>query len=368
MTEGRDLVVAYYQWTLGPAHIARIRALDAVPGFRCRGVELASRERTRNYVLTDEDRELVDTVMEGVYEDLPLAKRVRAARAHLARTRPDVIIIDAPADPVQFLLRGTAHRLGIRAFTRWAATIADHPRFGWKEWLKGFVYRGWDGYLVTGLRGREYLESFGVSPDRMTECGNPVDAGPIERARETSSGERDSSFLFVGRFLVLKNLEAFIPAFARYVREGGTWRLRIAGTGDAETVARLKTLAEDTPAIEFLGHLQFDALVELYVREGALILPSYSENWGLVVNEAMHAGMPLALSETCGCFPELLDEGVNGFALDPHDEDSMVEALFQMERATPEARAAMGRRSLEVIADHGVERWAKSVASAIRQR
>jgi len=277
----------------------------------------------------------------------------------------DLFSNPAPADPVQFLLRSKAHRLGTLAFTRWAATVADHPRFGWKEWLKGFVYRGWDGYLVTGKRGLEYLLSFGVPVDRTVICGNPVDAAPIVRARVSTSTGRRPGFLFVGRFLVLKNLEAFVPAFARYVREGGRWGLKIAGSGDPDTVQRLRAAAADTPEIEFLGHLQFDELISLYVSEGALVLPSYSENWGLVVNEAMHAGMPIVISETCGCAPELLDEGGNGFALDPHDEDSMLRALFSMERLGQQERHAMSERSLEIIDDHDVDSWAHAVADAI---
>lgn len=365
-TNDRPVRIAYYQWTLGQAHMARIRALNSIPGLECRGVELASRERTRNYRLSADDRRLVDTVMEGIYEDLPLLARIRAASAHLEATRPDIIIIDAPADPVQFLLKRAARRLGIRPWTRWAATISDHPRFTWKEWLKGFIYRNWDHYLVTGERGLEYLQSFGVAAEKTTICGNPVDAGPIERARaEASPIHRRSSFLFVGRFLDLKNLDVFVPAFVRYLREGGRWRLRIVGTGEQADVARLEAAAAGVPDIEFLGHLQFDELIELYLHEGALVLPSYSENWGLVVNEAMHAGMPIVISDLCGCRPELLEEGRNGFAFDPHSERSIIDALFAMERLDEREREAMGRRSLEIIAEHGVERWARSVAGAV---
>ena len=109
--------VLYYQLTLGPAHMARIRALDAQPGIECLGVALAEKERTRNYQLTEEDRANVVTVMPGTYEDEPLVRRIRAARSHLRSDRPDAIIVDSPADPVQWMLGSTARGQGTAALT-----------------------------------------------------------------------------------------------------------------------------------------------------------------------------------------------------------------------------------------------------------
>jgi glycosyltransferase involved in cell wall biosynthesis len=361
-----DLRVFYYQVTLGPAHLARVRALDEVPGVSCRGVQLASAERTRRYRLEPSDAVGVDTILEGTYEDLGFAPLLRAACAHLAREAPDAIIIDAPADPVQWWLGRYARHLGILATTRWAATVTDHPRFGWKEFLKGFVYRGWDGYLVTGRRGLEYLRSFGVPEQAVAICGNPVDAEPIEAARIASSGGRAETFLFVGRFLSLKNLDAFLQAFLSYRERGGTWKLKLAGFGERDR--QLRETAQGVDAIEFLGNLQYPELIEAYTREGCLVLPSYSENWGLVVNEAMHAGMPVLVSRLCGSFVELVEEGGNGFGMDPFDEESMVEALQKMEALGPAERGAFSRRSVERVADHGLEPWARRVADFLRER
>lgn len=358
-----DLRILYYQVTLGPAHLARVRALEAMPGISCQGVRLASAEHTRHYHLEPECEKRVDTVLEGVYEDMGFARLLRAACAHLARSRPDAIVIDAPADPVQWWLGQYAKHRGILATTRWAATVTDHPRFGWKEFLKGFVYRGWDGYLVTGSLGLEYLQSFEVPQAAIAVCGNPVNAAPIETAREASSGERAKTFLFVGRFLSLKNLDAFLQAYRCYRLSGGTWGLKLAGFGEREPF--LREIAQGIESIEFLGNLQYPDLVDAYTREGCLVLPSYSENWGLVVNEAMHAGMPVLVSRHCGSFVELVEEGGNGFGMDPFDENSIIEALQKIEALGDEDRARFSLRSVERIADHGLEPWARCVADFI---
>ena len=360
----QDLLVLYIQPTLGPAHFARIRALDRQPGIRCRGVQLASRERSRDYRPSEEDVDLFETLIDGVYEDQPRLRVLRAGRALLARSCADAIIVDQPSDPVQSVLAAIARRRGILAFTRWASTELDFERKAWKEYLKGFLYRRFDGYLVTGRRARAYLETFAVPPQRIFECGNPSDSRFSQIAARNGGASRDASFLYAGRFLWLKNLPRLIAAFARYRAAGGTWSLELVGFGDEEP--RLRAEAAAVPGVTFLGHLQIEALARAYSRAGCLVLPSVSENWGLVVNEAMDCGAPVIVSRQCGCFPELLDEGANGFGIDPLDVEQIAQTLTRFASLSAEARAGMARRSREIARLHNADAWAVHVAEAIR--
>jgi glycosyltransferase involved in cell wall biosynthesis len=360
-----ELSVLYYQVTLGPAHFARIRALDALPGIRCHGVQLASGERTRAFALTPNDESACTTIAEGVYEDMSRERVARDAIRHLIEVRPDAIIIDALTDWAQARVSFHAKRRGIAVFMRWATTTLDYERQRWREWLKSFLYGRWDGYLTAGIRADEYLRSIGVDDARIYRCGNPVEASRIDAAhRERAPARRAHCFLFVGRFIPHKNLDRFLRAFARYREAGGDWGLRIAGLGPLE--ASLRAAAKGTPGVEFLGHLQLEALIDEYLTQGCLVLPSISENWGLVVNEAMHAGMPILISTPCGCHPELLDEGGNGFSLDPTNEDSMAASLERFAALDEPRREAMSARSREIIANHLPSSWARSVAAALR--
>jgi glycosyltransferase involved in cell wall biosynthesis len=362
--ESRDLLVLYLQPTLGPAHFARIRALDRQPGIRCRGVQLASRERSRDYRPGAEDVALFETLVDGVYEEQSRLRVIRAGRALLARSRADVLIVDQPSDPVQSVLAATARRRGMLAFTRWASTSVDFERRAWKEYLKGFLYRRFDGYLVTGSRARAYLETFAVPPQRIFECGNPSDSRFSQIAARDGVASREDSFLYAGRFLWLKNLPRLIAAFARYRAAGGTWRLDLVGFGEEE--AKLRSEAAAVPGVTFRGHLQIEALARAYSRAGCLVLPSVSENWGLVVNEAMDCGAPVIVSRQCGCFPELVDEGANGFGVDALDVEQIAQTLGRFAGLSAEAREGMARRSREIARLHGAEAWAVNVAGAIR--
>lgn len=361
-----DEVVFYYQLTLGPAHIVRIRSLDEQEGISCRGVALAAKEKTRKYDAAPPSDVEIEEITSGVYEEMRTGTVLRAARRHILATHPSVIIIDSPADPVQYRLGRWAQRRGILVFTRWAATWLDHPRVRWKEFLKGFIYRGWDGYLVTGIRAADYLASFGVSSEQIFSCGNPVDGNAIETiSQEIIVSGRSTDLFFAGRFLRLKNLVPFLRAFSRYRREGGELGLRLAGFG--ETESEVRSVAATIPDVELIGHLQFSDLVREYLSCAALVLPSYSENWGLVVNEAMHAGAPVLASTHVGCVPELVHEGTTGLLFDPLSEDSMVDVLHRFEAMSDSDRQAMSRTCHSEILEQTPDAWAARVAQGIRQ-
>ena len=70
------------------------------------------------------------------------------------------------------------------------------------------------------------------------------------------------------------------------------------------------------------------------------------EQWGLVVNEAMAAGLPVVISERCGCVPELVHNGVNGFAINPEDQPALTQIMVNLTNGTynPEKMGDESRR------------------------
>ena len=78
------------------------------------------------------------------------------------------------------------------------------------------------------------------------------------------------------------------------------------------------------------GFKQYDELPIYYGLAGAFIHASTTEQWGLVVNEAMAAGLPVIVSERCGCAPDLVENGRNGFTFDPYDVDALTHLMLKM--------------------------------------
>ena len=122
---------------------------------------------------------------------------------------------------------------------------------------------------------------------------------------------------------------------------------------------------ERMPPVRLLGHVQPEALAAEYEEADALVLPSIHDPWGLVVNEAMAAGLPVVVSSAAGAADDLVTDGWNGFVVPPFDAAALTRALETL-AADPGLRLEMGRHSAERIGE-GFEpqHWAAGMAEAV---
>jgi glycosyltransferase involved in cell wall biosynthesis len=112
------------------------------------------------------------------------------------------------------------------------------------------------------------------------------------------------------------------------------------------------------------GFKQYEELPAYYAHAGAFIHASTTEQWGLVVNEAMASGLPVLVSNRCGCAADLVKEGENGWTFDPTDEEKMVELMLKISEDET-LRKEMGLRSREIIEEWGPDRFASEVSAAV---
>ena len=100
-----------------------------------------------------------------------------------------------------------------------------------------------------------------------------------------------------------------------------------------------------------------------YAAADAFVIPTLEDNWSLVVPEAMACGLPILCSKYNGCWPELVQEGRNGWVFDPLDEQGTTETLSTAVRCQPEL-ATMGAESLAIVSEHSPRRAAQAILSA----
>lgn len=129
-------------------------------------------------------------------------------------------------------------------------------------------------------------------------------------------------FVYVGRLTAVKNLEFLISAFNRLPHLS----LTIVGFGEQE--ALLREMAGEN--IYFTGAVDNKLLPNLYREHDVFILPSRSEPWGLVVEEALNNGLPVLVSDRVGCAEEIVREGDNGYIFTYNSEKSLAEAISKM--------------------------------------
>jgi glycosyltransferase involved in cell wall biosynthesis len=168
-------------------------------------------------------------------------------------------------------------------------------------------------------------------------------------------------FLYVGRLSIEKGLDDLFTAFCTlHARLPGA-RLDLVGAGPlADDLKRRVTNLNMTHAISFLGSKSLEDISGLFQNCTALVLPSHSEPWGLVVNEALSYGCPVVVSSACGCVPDLVREGATGYAFESGNSDDLVKALDSV-RHLSDDREAVALNCLDVVADYTPERAATQI-------
>ena len=101
--------------------------------------------------------------------------------------------------------------------------------------------------------------------------------------------------------------------------------------------------------MKFLGLLGPVELAARYRSATCLVLPSHSEPWGLVVNEALHHGCPVVVSDRCGCLPELVIEGVTGFSFPDSDAAELASRLVNIVSLVADSAEYVAERCLAVV-------------------
>ncbi len=133
------------------------------------------------------------------------------------------------------------------------------------------------------------------------------------------------------RFVPKKNLDVLLEAFAAYCEASRSpWELVLCGDGPMkeglEAMTRELGISDH---VRMPGFVQYEDLPSYYGLAQAFVHASHREQWGLVVNEAMAAGLPVLVSERCGCVPELVQQGVNGFTFPPSDAAALKRLLLR---------------------------------------
>lgn len=130
-------------------------------------------------------------------------------------------------------------------------------------------------------------------------------------------------YVFVGRLVPVKNLELLIEVFNQNGKP-----LTIIGCGVLEKELRKKAKEN----IQFTGFISNKELYKEYIKYDVFILPSYSETWGLVVEEAIYYGLPVIVSSVVGCLVELVEEPQTGIVFKNNDTKDLDKAILQMEK------------------------------------
>ena len=308
-------------------------------------------------------------------EDLSQSEIVRAGISFLDQQRPQVAIMHGYDSSSARLMARRVRRNGGRTILPTVTWAGDRRRWLLKECIKGFVARRlFDAVAAAGERAKAYFMGLGFTEDTIWKVANVVDndhfARGAARARANAPGLRNQLglplkyFLFVGALEPWKNVTFLLDCYADYRRAAGQWSLVLVGVGSVEESLRAKVQSEQIPDVVFAGMKSHEETPAYYALASCLVLPSLSEPWGLVINEAEAAGLPVLASNRCGSVPELVHRGINGYIFEPTDREELVRLLRLMSDGSVDLER-MGHSSRQLIQYFTPEHWADALADCV---
>jgi glycosyltransferase involved in cell wall biosynthesis len=243
------------------------------------------------------------------------------------------------------------------------------------ELLKREFLQRCSGFIVPGQAARQYLLAQGMRAPVIFTAVNAVDnelfASTASTARQNADRlRRDMElptryFLFVGRLVREKGVFELLAAYAGL---SGSIRQEIGllFVGDGESLAQLREEASSISpgVVRFTGFSQREELPSYYGLAEALILPTYTDTWGLVVNEAMACALPVIVTQAAGCAPDLVTEGWNGMILPAKNIPSLSSAMQHL-ALQPDVRVRLGRHSQERIQHFSPAAWSDGIAEML---
>ena len=279
------------------------------------------------------------------------------------RGKFDALIVHGHTPAALLIAVGAARHAGIpvfcRAETHLGLTRSAPKRFIRKP-LMGAFYRLMNGVLAIGSANAAFYRAMGVPKDRIFFMPYTIDndrfmtgarmSPELRRQIRAELGVLDDApiILYAAKLQERKHPDDLIRAALRLREWGVRFHIVIVGSGEMAEELTSLVARNNLNNIHFRGFVNQKVLPRVYGASDVFVLPSEDESWGLAVNEAMCAGLPVVASKGVGCVPDLVRDKINGRTFAPRDIEGLAVALHSI-LIDDEARRRMSAASRDII-------------------
>jgi len=258
-------------------------------------------------------------------------------------------------------------------FLLWCESTAGDRRNLYRivEGVKRTFLNDCSGFVVPGKSASEYVRQLAGSDDIFV-APNAVDTklfsaqcevAQIRAARLRGElGLPDRYFLYVGRLVPEKGLSDLLQAYANLDSQlRSEVGLVIAGDGPIRAEMEAAAQSNFPGNVHFAGFVERDQLASYYSLAECLVLPTHTDTWGMVVNEAMACGLPIICTDVAGCAADLISS--NGILVAVSKISELSDAMRAI-ATDPELRNRMSAESRRLIQGYSPQHCAEGIAKA----
>jgi len=292
---------------------------------------------------------------------------------YLIRSNPDVVVTGEFSVPSVIVMLYC--RLYNKKYVLWSdATARSESRVGpLKRGVRKQLLGMSSACIASGTEACEYLMSLGADSGKVKQSILTLDVERFSRECEAFVGRKrqlkkhlglaERVVLYSGRLVAQKGLIHLIEAYSIVRRWKEKISLLLLGNGRLELQLRTYCFSNKLDVI-FAGFVQQRELPKYYALADVFVFPSLCDSWGVVVNEALAAGLPIVCSKYAGAAADLVEDGQNGYVVDPRNIEILAEKIRNI-LDDNRRRFKMGRKSKEMMKLCTIERASSGFMSAI---
>jgi glycosyltransferase involved in cell wall biosynthesis len=355
--DGRRIRVLYWFTQPTPYVVARFNAAAQQPELDFRAVFSEVRQADRSWDV-DESAWKFPAGYLG---------RIKVPVKELIRQRPDVFLLEYDRWNLALgavIGLGVARRVAFRVLPNFDAWST---RTWWRETGKHILFRAVDGAKVPGPDGAALAVRYGLPPDRVAVVTQSIEVAHFGRSGAMPAEQRASRreelglagcvFTYVGRVWAGKGLDELFAAYRQVRASFADVSLLIIG--DGVDYARYVKAESATPGVRFAGFVQPARLPEWYAMSDVLVFPTHGDPNGLVVEEALAAGVAVITSDAAGDIRSRVPASV-GRVFPVGDAGALARAMVEL--TDPAIREGMAARAPGWVAGKDDQRYADDLA------
>jgi len=358
----RKARVVYWNNMPSPYVVGRFNALAIRGNLDFEGWFSFRRESDRSWDVRE-----TEWLFHGTYlpQTKAFGRTLWDARSKLREAPPDLLV--SGYDSASWVLGSLAARAcGCRTAFRFLPTYDTWVRRAvWKEALKHVLFRTVEGVKVSGPCAASRVSRYGVPPQRVHRVTQTIDLAHFSSAREVSEAERNELrrqlglkgcvFIYVGRLFEGKGVRHLIEAFGRVRAVEADVSLLILGDGLEEQ--KYRAMAASIPNVVFGGFVQPADIPRYYAAADVFVFPTLGDPHGLVVEEAMAAGLPVISTSSAGDIELRVPDGIGGCVIPPANAPVLAERMLTLAR-DPKLRRRFAKKGIEMVQHRAHEQWA----------